>query len=133
MRTGETWVIASLVVFVAGGLFTAVKAMPDMVMLDIEAQPEEELSLYDQLKKEIQPYHFGNLPTESFSGDTTVFTVDLDYNMYSQAQANLYVTRILRGLDFADIIVRERITGGMVFSANFPNEQPIQIHFNDPR
>lgn len=132
MRTGEIWILASMTVFLAGGIFTAVKAMPDMTELDPESRPLEELSLYDQLKQEIQFYHFGNVPRESFSGDTTVWVVDLDYNMYSLPQANLHVTRILRRLGFNDIIVSERIQGGMVFNAVFPNGQPIQIHFTAP-
>lgn len=132
MRTGETWVLASLAVFLAGGIFTAVKAMPDMSETGLEGQPRAELPLYDQLKQDIQPYHFGNVPRESFSGDTTVWVVDLDYNMYSLPQANLHVTRVLRRLGFSGIIVRERITGGMVFNSNFPNGQLLQIHFRSP-
>ena len=132
MRTGETWILASLVVFLAGGVFTAVKAMPDMTEPDSESQPPVELSLYDQLKNDIQPYHFGNVPRESFSEDTTVWVVDLDHNMYSLPQANLHVTRILRRLGFDGIIVHERMEGGIVFNADFPNGQPIQIHFTSP-
>ncbi len=133
MRTGEICILASMTVFLAGGIFTAVKAMPDMTELDPESRPLEELSLYDQLKQEIQLYHFGNVPRESFSGDTTVWVVDLDHNMYSLPQANLHVTRVLRRLGFNEIIVSERIQGGMVFNAVFPNGQPIQIHFTAPR
>lgn len=132
MRTGETWILAALAVLLSGGVFTAVKAMPDMTEQSSEILPSEELSLYDQLKLEIQPYHFGNVPRESFSGDTTVWIVDLDCNMYSQAQANLHVTRVLRRLNFKDIVVRERVSGGMVFNAGFPNGQPFQIHFTAP-
>ena len=133
MRAGEKWLLISLVVFIAGGAFTAVKAMPDMTEGGSEGQPVEELSLYDLLKEEIKPYHFGNVPLESFSGDTTVLVVDLDYNMFSEAQANLHVTRILRRLDFDRITVQERMAGGMVFQAEFPNGQPLQILFRDPR
>ncbi|MCD4707343.1 MAG: hypothetical protein K8S62_06360 [Candidatus Sabulitectum sp.] len=132
MRTGETWILVSLVVFLAGGIFTAVKAMPDMKGSDFGSQHREELSLYDQLKQDIQPYHFGNVPRESFSGDTTVWVVDLDHNMYSLPQANLHVTRVLRRLGFRGIIVQERTTGGIVFNADFPNGQPLQIHFTSP-
>jgi len=132
MRTGETWIIVTLAVFLSGGIFTAVKAMPDMTERDSASTHVEELSLYDQLKLEIQPYHFGNVPRESFSADTTVWVVDLDYNMYSQAQADLHVTRVLRRLNFENITVRERAPGGMVFCAEFPNGQPFQIHFTAP-
>ncbi|MCK5131676.1 MAG: hypothetical protein KAR40_05930 [Candidatus Sabulitectum sp.] len=132
MRAGETWILASLVVFLAGGIFTAVKAMPDMTEPDSESHPPEELSLYDQLKHDIQPYHFGNVPRESFSGDTTVWVVDLDHNMYSLPQANLHVTRVLRRLGLDRIIVHERTGGGIVFNADFPNGQPVQIHFTSP-
>ena len=133
MRAGETWILVFLVVFVTGGIFAAVKAMPDMTEEGLTGQLHEELSVYDQLKEEIRPYHFGNRPSESFSGDTTVLKVDLDYNMYSQTQANLHVTRILRRLNFERIIAQQRQAGGIVFNADFPNGQPIQIHFIDPR
>ncbi len=133
MRRGELWILVSLTVFLAGGVFTAVKAMPEVTQLDSVALPREELSLYDQLKQDIQPYHFGNVPRESFSGDTTVWVVDLDHNMYSLPQANLHVTRVLRRLGFDSITAQERHTGGLVFSADFPNGQPIQIHLTSPQ
>ncbi len=132
MRRGETGILAALAVFIAGGIFAAVKAMPDMNELSTGNQLREEFSLYDRLKQDIQPYHFGNVPRESFSGDTTVWVVDLDHNMYSLPQANLHVTRVLRRLGFSSIIVRERRAGGMVFNADFPNGQPLQIHFTSP-
>ncbi|OPX28756.1 MAG: hypothetical protein B1H09_07370 [Gemmatimonadaceae bacterium 4484_173] len=132
MRAGEVWFLISVAVFLSGGIFTAVKAAPDMTVLYPESQLPETLSVYDQLKLEIQPYHFGGVPRESFSGDTTVWVVDLDYDMYSIPQANLYVTRILRKLNFSRIIARERETGGIVFSALFPNGQPLKIHFTSP-
>ncbi len=133
MRTGEVWILVSLAVFLAGGVFTAVKAMPDITGSDLVPHPGEELSLYDQLKQDIQPYHFGNVPRESFSGDTTVWVVDLDHNMYSLPQANLHVTRVLRSLDFSSITAQEREAGGLVFNADFPNGMPIQIHLTSPQ
>ncbi len=133
MRSGESWVIVAVVILFAGALFTAFKGMPELEMFDSASVQPIELSVYDQLKQDIQPYHFGNVPRESFSGDTTVWVVDLDHNMYSLPQANLYVTRILRRLGFSSIIVTERVTGGMVFKASFPNDQPLQIHFTSPR
>ncbi len=132
MRSGETWILALVLILISGGVFTAVKAAPDMTVPDPESQLPEDLSVYDQLKIEIQPYHFGGVPRDSFSGDTTVWVVDLDYDMYSIPQANLYVTRILRKLGFSEIIVEEREAGGLIFSANFPNGQPVQIHFTSP-
>lgn len=132
MRTGETWILILLAVFLAGGVFTAVKAIPDITEFSQGNEPGEELSLYDQLKNDIQPYHFGNVPRESFAGDTTVLVADLDYNMYSSIQANLHITRVLRRLGFSDIVVCERTAGGIVFRADFPNDQPLQIHFTSP-
>jgi hypothetical protein len=132
MRAGEMWILVFVAAFLSGGIFTAVKDMPDMAVLYPESQSTVELSVYDQLKIEIQPYHFGNVPRESFSGDTTVWVVDLDHDMYSLSQADLYITRILRKLNFSRIIARERETGGIVFSALFPNGQPLKIHFTSP-
>ncbi len=133
MRAGEVWIVVSAAAFLSGGIFTAMTDMPDITELYPENMPLAELSVYDQLKTEIQPYHFGNVPRESFSGDTTVWVVDLDHNMYSLFQADLYVTRILRRLNFSSIIAGERQAGGIVFSALFPNGQPLQIHFTSPR
>jgi hypothetical protein len=132
MKSGETGILVALIVFVAGGLFTALKAMPDTPGEVSGEQPRIELSVYDQLKQDIQPYHFGNVPRESFAGDTTVWMVDLDHNMYSIPQVDLYVTRILRRLDFSGITARERASGGIVFNAAFPNGQPLEIHFTSP-
>jgi hypothetical protein len=132
MKSGEMWVLVSLLVFVSGGVFAAVEAMPEITELYSKSRYPVELSLYDQLKFEIQPYHFGNVPRESFSGDTTVWVVDLDYNMYSLPQADLYVTRILRKLGFSRIFVTEREAGGIVFNADFPNGQPLRMLFTSP-
>jgi len=132
MKSGEAGILVALIVFAVGGLFTALTAMPDMLEQVSGAPQQVELSLYDQLKVEIQPYHFGNVPRESSAGDTTVWTVDLDFTKYTVPQVNLYVTRILRRLSFSGILARERASGGIVFNADFPGGQPLEIHFICP-
>ncbi len=132
MKSGEVWVLVSLIVLVVGGLFSEIVSMPEPAEASLENADEAELPIYEILKQSIQPYHFGGLPLESLSGDTTVWKVDLDYNMYSLHQANLEITRILRNLNFENIFVRERSAGGMIFSASFPDGQLIKIHFKNP-
>ena len=131
MKSSEVWVLVALACFVAGALFTGFKEMPSIESQEIDNAPRE-LSIYDQLKSDIQSYHFGNVPRESFSGDTTIWTTDLDYNLFSMHQVNLQVTRILRNHNFSDIFVRERSSGGLVFSGVFPDGQLLQIHFTSP-
>ena len=132
MRTGEAGILIALAVFLAGGVFVGVREIPHPVFLAGTVEPEIELSVYDMLKQSIQPYHFGNLPRESFSGDTTLWVVDLDHNMYSIPQTDLHVTRILRDLQFTGITASERLSGGIVFRALFPNGQPLEISFTCP-
>lgn len=131
MKTTEVWVLVALACFIGGSLFTAFKEMPSIEIEEIGTTARE-LSIYDQLKSDIQSYHFGNVPRESFSGDTTIWTTDLDYNLFSIHQVNLQVTRILRNHNFSDIYVRERSSGGLVFSGVFPDGQLLQIHFTSP-
>ncbi len=130
MKTGEAGVLTAAALLLAGGLFVGFTPMPELEL--IEVGMEQELSVYDELKQSIQPYHFGNIPRESFRADTTVWVVDLDHNMYTVPQVDLYVTRILRELQFTGITAAERDQGGIVFNAVFPNGQPMEIQFTCP-
>lgn len=132
MRTGEVGILAALAVFIAGGIFVAFAESPAPVFIEGASEPEIELSVYDMLKQSIQPYHFGNVPRESFRGDTTLWVVDLDHNMYSVPQTALHITRILRDLQFTEITASERLSGGIVFNALFPNGQPLEMSFTCP-
>ncbi len=133
MKAGETGVLAALVVFLAGGLFVGLSKMPEQELFFRTPEPEEELSVYEQLKLELRPYHFGNLPkSESFRGDTTVLSADMDYIMYSVPQIDLHITRLLRNMEFTGITAAETVTGGIVFKALFPNGQPLEIWLNRP-
>ncbi len=130
MKTGEAGVLTATGLLVAGALFVGFTPMPELELM--EAGMEQELSVYQRLKQSIQPYHFGNLPRESFRADTTVWVVDLDHNMYTIPQVDLYVTRVLRDLQFTGITATEREQGGIVFNAVFPNGQPVEIQFTSP-
>jgi len=132
MKAGEAGVVTAVIVLLTGGLFVGFTGMPEPEFLEEFAEPRVELSVYDQLKQSIQPYHFGNLPRESFRGDTTVWVVDLDHNMYTIPQVDLYVTRKLRDLQFTDITAAERASGGLIFNAAFPNGQLLEIQFTCP-
>ena len=130
MKTGEAGVLTATGLLVAGALFVGFTPMPELELM--EAGMEQELSVYQRLKQSIQPYHFLNLPRESFRADTTVWVVDLDHNMYTIPQVDLYVTRVLRDLQFTGITATEREQGGIVFNAVFPNGQPVEIQFTSP-
>jgi len=132
MRIGEAGVVVALAVLIAGGIFSGVNEMPDIASISSISETPVELSVYDQLKLAVQPYHFGNFPRESFRGDTTVWVADLDHNMFSIPQTDLYVTRALRDLGFTDIRAAERASGGIVFNAVFPNGQAIEINLTSP-
>ena len=132
MKAGEAGVVAAMSLLLAGGFFVGLKDLPDRELLEGLPEPAPELSVYDLLKQSIQPYHFGNLPRESSRGDTTVWKVDLDHNMYTVPQVDLYVTRELRNLQFTRITAAEREQGGIVFNALFPNGAPIEIQFICP-
>lgn len=132
MKTGEAGVITALAVLLAGGVFVGFSELPDAASASGEDLMQAELPVYDQLKIAIRPYHFGNFPRESFRGDTTVWVADLDHNMYSIPQTDLYITRALRDLEFTGIRAAERPSGGIVFNAFFPNGQPIEIQLTCP-
>lgn len=131
MKRGEAGVVTALLVFLAGAVLIAATDPPEPVQGQLSGEIAE-ISVYDQLKQAIRPYHFGNVPRESFRADTTVWVVDLDYNMYTVPQTDLHVTRILRELGFTDIEAGERASGGIVFRAVFPNGQPLEINFTRP-
>ncbi len=133
MKAGETGVLAALVLFLAGGVFVGLSEMPEQDLSSRAPEPEAEMSVYEQLKLELRQYHFGNLPkSESFRGDTTVVSADLDYIMYSVPQADLHITRTLRNMGFTRITAAETATGGIVFNAIFPNGLPLEIRLNRP-
>lgn len=132
MKAGEGGVIAAAAVFIAGGIFVGVTPLSVEEPSPQEEDAGDEWSVYEELKTSIQPYHFGNLPRESFRADTTVWVVDLDYNMYTVPQVDLFVTRELRDLGMTAITARERSGGGVVFNAVFPNGLPLEIQFTCP-
>jgi hypothetical protein len=132
MKAGETAVLVSLAVFAAGGVFVAFTDSPSLEIMEEMIPHEEPPSIYEMLQKEINPYHFGNVPRVSFSADTTVWTVDLDHNMYTVPQAVFFVTGTLREMGFTAITAAERGSGGVVFRALFPNGHPIRITFTSP-
>jgi len=132
MKAGEAGVVAAAVLLLAGSIFAGTVRMPEQELFEEGSEPPEELSVYDLLKKAIQPYHFGRVPRESVRGDTTVWKVDLDHNMYTIAQVDLFVTRELRNLQFTGITAAEREEGGIVFNAAFPNGQVLEIQFITP-
>lgn len=132
MKSGEAGVLAAALLLLGGGLFVGFTPMPEREFIEAGMEPVEEVPVYESLKRAIQPYHFGNLPRESFRADTTVWVVDLDHNMYTIPQVDLHVTRILRELQFTAITASERAQGGIVFNALFPNGQPVEIQFTCP-
>ncbi len=132
MGKGEFGILTALTVLVAGAVFVGAVESPDSDHFADLQGVHCEVSVYDRLKEQISPFHFGNVPRESFRGDTTVWVVDLDHNMYTIPQTDLYVTRILRNLGFTSIEAAEKAAGGIVFNGVFPNGQPLEINFTCP-
>ncbi len=85
------------------------------------------VSQLEELKNMCGDLIYGSLPRESFAGDTTILTMDLDGNLYTPAQANLYLTRALRTVGIEHLSTIERTEGGLTFLALFDNGQPLRL------
>jgi hypothetical protein len=116
-----------LVLLIACGLagLVMVLATPDPVIPEEFTEPERpQLERFEAMCGDLI---YGNRPRESFSGDTTVLTMDLDMSLYTPVQANLYITRALRSTGIEHITTMERPGGGLTFVALFENDRPLRL------
>lgn len=78
-------------------------------------------------------YGAGQPPrVDSVSGDTIVMRIDLDTTRFTQPQANLLVTRLLREHDYEHRATYRRPDGGLSFLAARPDGYPLRIELKRP-
>ena len=131
MSSGEntriTMAETGLLLLFLGGLtgLVLVLATPDPVIPEDAELPR--LSQLEEVQQLCGHMIHGSLPRESFSGDTTVLTMDLDWDVFSPVQANLYLTRALANTGIEHITTRERPDGGLTFLALLDTGQPLRL------
>ncbi len=137
MKPGEVLVIMLLLICAGGIAVTAF--MPGLNAGMISGGTEGETSLVenpsdpvDRLAQGCSALIYGNLPRQSFSGDTTILTMDLDIAAYTVTQANLRMTRLLRDCSITLIETRQRAEGGLTFIATLPDGSPIRMELKAP-
>jgi hypothetical protein len=78
-------------------------------------------------------YGAGQPPrVDSISGDTIVMRIDLDTTRFTQPQANLFVTRLLREHGYAHRATYRREDGGLSFRTERPDGYPLRIEIKRP-
>jgi hypothetical protein len=125
-------------------LLTAAAVFGLVVMVvhpDAEARPEE---VPQPVRQEVAESTFGRECMEvgygagqppridSLSGDTIVMRIDLDTTRFTQPQANLRITRLLRRYDYDHRLTRRREDGGLSFLALRPDGYPLRIELKIP-
>ena len=123
MALSETGLVLLFACGLAG--LVVVLTTPDPVIPDEDTQTE--VSQLEVLENTCGDLIYGSLPRESFAGDTTILTMDLDRNLYTPVQANLYLTRALRSTGIEHLSTVERTEGGLTFFALFENGQPLRL------
>jgi hypothetical protein len=116
-----------LVLLFLGGLtgLIMVLATGDPVMP--EEAVHQELSRLEELEMACGEVIYGSLPRESFAGDTTVLTMDLDRESFTPAQANLHLTRALARTGIDHLSTTERTEGGLTFTALLDDGRPLRL------
>ena len=120
-----------LVLLVACGItgLILVIATPEP-QIPVDGSVHAEITQLEMLESMCGDLIYGNLPRESFSGDTTVLTMDLDRSLYTVTQANLYLTRVLRRAGIEHLVTLER-QEGLTFLATFENGQPLRLELRN--
>jgi len=78
-------------------------------------------------------YGAGQPPrVDSLSGDTIVMRIDLDTTRFTQPQANLRITRLLREYGYTHHLTRRRVDGGLSFLTERPDGYPLRIELKIP-
>lgn len=137
MKPGEMMILLLAVVGLGGVAATAFYPDVDASLLsgggeDSPETPIQQTNPMDQLSSGCSELIYGNLPRQSFSGDTTVLTMDLDIAAYTVTQANLEITRLMRRCGIVLVSTRERPGGGLTFIAEFPGGEPLRLELKAP-
>ncbi len=141
MKPGELMVLLLAVVGLGGVAATAFFS-PEFdaaaALLQGEAEGADESTVssanpMDRLSSGCSELIYGNQPRQSFSGDTTILTMDLDSGAHTVTQANLKITRLMRRCGIVLLSTRERPEGGLTFIAELPGGRPLRLELKDPR
>jgi len=116
-----------LVLLSACGLAGLIVVLATSDPVTPEEYAQAGISQLEELESMCGDLIYGTLPRESFAGDTTILTMDLDGNLYTPSQANLYLTRALRTAGIEHLSTVERAEGGLTFFALFENGQPLRL------
>lgn len=137
MKPGEYLILLLLVVCAGGVLVTSLKPGPDTGLAGLSPQVADSTEIaparpVDLLSEGCSVFIYGNRPRQSFAGDTTVLTMDLDLAAYTVTQANLSITRLLRRCDITLLETRQRSGGGLTFLATLPDGKPLRMELKAP-
>jgi hypothetical protein len=137
MKPGEILVVLLVSVCAAGVFITALHPGPDSSLLSTRTNGETPDAIpvgpLDLLSQGCSGLIYGNLPRQSFAGDTTILTMDLDIGLYTVTQANLTLTRLLRGCGITLHQTRQRPDGGLTFFASLPDGEPLRLELKASR
>ncbi|MFO7625701.1 MAG: hypothetical protein R6V62_00415 [Candidatus Fermentibacteraceae bacterium] len=137
MKPGEYLIVLLLLTCAGGVLVTTLKPGLDPGLAVRESEGADSvaqapLSPVDQLSEGCSVFIYGNCPRQSFAGDTTVLTMDLDLAAFTVTQANLSITRLLRRCDITLHETRQRQGGGLTFLATLPDGKPLRMELKAP-
>lgn len=137
MKTGEYLIVLLLLTCVGGVLVTILKPCLDPGLAVHESEGADSVahapqSPVDMLSQGCSVFIYGNCPRQSFAGDTTVLTMDLDLAAFTVTQANLSITRLLRRCNITLLETRQRSGGGLTFLATLPDGKPLRMELKAP-
>jgi hypothetical protein len=139
MKPGEAMILLLAAVGLGGVAATAFSPAVDASLLEggeateSAGSPVQPANPLDRFTSGCSELIYGNLPRQSFSGDTTVLTMDLDIDAYTVTQANLEITRLMRRCGIILISTRERQEGGLTFIAEFSGGEALRLELKAPR
>jgi len=137
MKPGEYLIVLLLLTCVGGVLVTVLKPCLDPGLAvreseEVDSVAQTPLTPVDRLSEGCSAFIYGNRPRQSFAGDTTVLTMDLDLAAFTVTQANLGITRLLRRCDITLLETRQRPGGGLTFLATLPDGKPLRMELKAP-
>jgi hypothetical protein len=137
MKPGEYLIVLLLLTCVGGAVVTIFKPCLDPGLAVLESEGADSVSHspqspVDMLSQGCSVFIYGNCPRQSFAGDTTVLTMDLDLAAFTVTQANLSITRLLRRCDITLLETRQRPGGGLTFLATLPDGKPLRMELKAP-
>lgn len=137
MKPGEYLIVLLLITCIGGVLVTILEPCLDPGLALPETEEADSVALapqspVDQLSQGCSVFIYGNCPRQSFAGDTTVLTMDLDLAAFTVTQANLSITRLLRRCDITLLETRQRQGGGLTFLATLPDGKPLRMELKAP-